>query len=72
MTDDSNIELQTLINVTDNGDEDPEVTFNLQGPFHIGEHAIRVTARDGAGNVAKCRFTISIQGEINVKHNVIC
>ncbi|XP_020610476.1 sushi, von Willebrand factor type A, EGF and pentraxin domain-containing protein 1-like isoform X1 [Orbicella faveolata] len=55
------IQLPT-INATDNSGQQPLVNCSgIRDKYYIGEHVVRCTARDGAGNEDTCQFSIQVR-----------
>ena len=55
------IQLPT-INATDNSGEQPFITCSgIRDKYYIGEHLVKCTARDKAGNEDTCQFSIQVR-----------
>ncbi|XP_038055355.1 sushi, von Willebrand factor type A, EGF and pentraxin domain-containing protein 1-like [Patiria miniata] len=50
------------VTATDNSGETPSIACNIQQPatLPVGEHSLRCTATDGAGNQANCDFEVQV------------
>ncbi|XP_038055058.1 sushi, von Willebrand factor type A, EGF and pentraxin domain-containing protein 1-like [Patiria miniata] len=51
------------VTATDNSGETPSIACNVQQPatLPVGEHSLRCTATDGAGNQANCDFEVQVK-----------
>ena len=56
------------IDATDNSGQQPLIACSgIRDKYYIGEHLVRCTARDGAGNEETCQFSIRVRCEYFIK-----